>query len=142
MCRTGSRAAKACRRLSDAGLTVFNIEGGLQAWESAGLPVVRGRKGISIERQVRIAAGALVLLGVLLGWFVSPYFLGISAFVGAGLIFAGVTDTCGMGMMLARMPWNMACASEPGANVSSSCDAETEPPGRREREPRIESPGA
>ena len=72
----------------------------------AGLPVVRGKKAISLERQVRIAAGSLVLLGVLLGWLVHPAFIGLSAFVGAGLVFAGVTDTCGMGMMLARMPWN------------------------------------
>jgi hypothetical protein len=74
------------------------------------LPVVRacvsGRGTISLERQVRIAAGTLVLLGVALGWFVHVAFFGLSAFVGAGLIFAGVTDWCGMGMLLARMPWN------------------------------------
>jgi hypothetical protein len=55
---------------------------------------------------VRIAAGLLVLLGVLLGWLVHPVVLGLAAFVGAGLVFAGITDTCGMGMLLARMPWN------------------------------------
>ena len=71
----------------------------------AGLPVVRGKKAISLERQVRIAAGSLVLLGAALS-FVHPAFIGLSAFVGAGLVFAGITDTCGMGMMLARMPWN------------------------------------
>ena len=71
--------------------------------------MVRGeRKAISLERQVRIAAGSLVVLGTALGAFVHPDFLGLSAFVGAGLVFAGVTDTCGMGMMLARMPWNRA----------------------------------
>ena len=64
------------------------------------------RKTIALERQVRIAAGSLVLLGVVLGAFVHPYLLGLAAFVGAGLVFAGVTDTCGMGMLLARMPWN------------------------------------
>jgi hypothetical protein len=63
---------------------------------------------MSLERQVRIAAGSLVLIGIALGWFVHPYFIGLSAFVGAGLVFAGVTDTCGMGMILARMPWNKA----------------------------------
>ena len=72
----------------------------------SGLPVVRGKKAISLERQVRIAAGLLVLLGAVLGWLVHPAFVGLSAFVGAGLVFAGVTDTCGMGMLLARMPWN------------------------------------
>jgi len=72
----------------------------------AGLPVVRGKKAISLERQVRIAAGSLVLLGAVLGSFVHPAFIGLSAFVGAGLAFSGITDTCGMGMILARMPWN------------------------------------
>ena len=85
---------------------VVNVEGGTAAWEAAGLPVVRGKKTISLERQVRIAAGVLVLVGSALGYFVHPYFIGVAAFVGAGLTFAGVTDTCGMGMLLARMPWN------------------------------------
>jgi rhodanese-related sulfurtransferase len=83
-----------------------SVDGGTQAWEAAGLPIVRGQKTISLERQVRIAAGSLVVLGAVLGYFVHPYFIGLSAFVGAGLVFAGVTDTCGMGMLLARMPWN------------------------------------
>jgi hypothetical protein len=72
----------------------------------AGLPVFRGKKAVSLERQVRIAAGSLVLLGSALGCFVDPAFIGLSAFIGAGLIFAGITDTCGMGIILARMPWN------------------------------------
>jgi len=70
------------------------------------LPVVRGKKSIPLERQVRIAAGFLVLLGAVLGFFVHPYFIGLSAFVGAGLMFAGITDTCGMALVLAKMPWN------------------------------------
>jgi len=82
-----------------------DLERGFTVPES-GLPVVRGKKAISLERQVRIAAGFLVLLGALLGWLVHPAFIGLSAFIGAGLVFAGVTDTCGMGMLLARMPWN------------------------------------
>lgn len=72
----------------------------------AGLPVTRGKKSMSLERQVRIAAGSLVLLGAGLGWWVHPAFVALSAFVGAGLVFAGLTDTCGMGMLIARMPWN------------------------------------
>ena len=68
--------------------------------------MVRGKKTVSLERQVRIAAGSLVLLGTGLGAFVHPGFHALSAFVGAGLVFAGITDTCGMGMLLARMPWN------------------------------------
>jgi rhodanese-related sulfurtransferase len=107
ICRSGSRGRQACERFHAAGFTnVINVEGGTLAWERAGLPVVRGKKAISLERQVRIAAGSLVLFGTLLGAFVHPAFLGLSAFVGAGLVFAGVTDTCGMGMLLARMPWN------------------------------------
>jgi rhodanese-related sulfurtransferase len=90
-----------------AGFTnVINIEGGTLACIECGLPVIRGKKAITLERQVRIAAGSLVLLGVLLGWLVHPVLVTLSAFVGAGLVFAGITDTCGMGLLLARMPWN------------------------------------
>jgi predicted branched-subunit amino acid permease len=71
------------------------------------LPVTRSSvKIISLERQVRIVAGSLVLIGVLLGWFVHRGFFGLSAFVGAGLVFAGITDFCGMGLLLAKLPWN------------------------------------
>jgi hypothetical protein len=73
---------------------------------AADLPVVRGKKTVSLERQVRIAAGSLVLFGCVLGFFVHPLGYALSAFIGAGLVFAGVTDTCAMGMVLARMPWN------------------------------------
>jgi rhodanese-related sulfurtransferase len=106
ICRSGSRGKQACGKLSAAGLKVVNVEGGTLAWEAAGLPVVRGQKVISLERQVRIVAGFLVLAGALLAMTVHPYFAGLSAFVGAGLMFAGITDTCGMGMLLASMPWN------------------------------------
>jgi rhodanese-related sulfurtransferase len=114
ICRTGSRGKQACEKFHAAGFSnVVNVEGGTLAWEQAGLPVVRGRKIMSLERQVRIAAGLLVVIGAVLGYFVHPWFIGLSAFVGAGLIFAGVTDTCGMGLLLARMPWNQmrTCAS-------------------------------
>ena len=70
------------------------------------MPHKLGKETMSLERQVRIAAGSLVLVGVLGGTLMHPYFYGLSGFVGAGLVFAGVTDTCAMGMMLARMPWN------------------------------------
>jgi rhodanese-related sulfurtransferase len=114
ICRSGSRGQQACEKLSAAGYTnVVNVEGGTQAWEQAGLPVIRGQKSVSLERQVRIAAGALVVIGSALGAFVSPYWIGLAAFVGAGLIFAGITDTCGMGMILARMPWNQVATTTP-----------------------------
>lgn len=106
ICRSGSRGQQACQKMEAAGHTVVNVEGGTLAWDTAGLPVVRGRKVMSLERQVRIAAGSLVLTGVILSLTVHPYLIGLSAFVGAGLVFAGITDTCGMGMILARMPWN------------------------------------
>lgn len=107
ICRSGSRAKQAQDAFHKAGFThAVCVEGGTQAWEQAGLPVVRGKKAVSLERQVRIAAGALVVLFTLLGAFVSPYFLILSGFIGAGLVFAGITDTCGMAALLARMPWN------------------------------------
>jgi rhodanese-related sulfurtransferase len=104
VCHTGSRGEKACAKFRQAGYTnVVNVEGGTLACEQIGLPLIRGKKAISLERQVRIAAGSLVLLGAILGWLIHPACIGLSAFVGAGLIFAGITDTCGMGMLLARM---------------------------------------
>ena len=124
ICRSGSRGKQACEKFLAAGYTnVVNVEGGTQAWDQAGLPVVRGRKAISLERQVRIAAGLLVLVGSALGAFVSPYWIGLAAFVGAGLTFAVITDTCGMGMLLARMPWNQVpkASTAPAAGQSASC---------------------
>ncbi len=107
ICQSGKRAQMACGKFQALGYSqVMNVEGGTQAWMDAGLPVVRGKKAVSIERQTRIAAGTLVLTGVLLGWLVHPAFVAISAFVGAGLVFSGVTDSCAMGMALAKMPWN------------------------------------
>jgi len=107
ICQSGGRSRKAAERFQATGFSnVVSVEGGTIAWEAAGLPVVRGKKSISLERQVRIAAGSLVLLGTILGAAVHPGWLGLSGFVGAGLVFAGITDTCGMGMLLARMPWN------------------------------------
>jgi rhodanese-related sulfurtransferase len=107
ICRSGSRGRQACEKFLAAGFTnVVNVEGGTLAWAECGLPVVRGRETISLERQVRMAAGLLVLLGAFLGWLVHPALVALSALVGAGLVFAGMTDTCGMGLFLARMPWN------------------------------------
>ncbi len=117
ICQKGSRGAQACAKLTAAGRqNVVNVEGGTLACREAGLPVVVGKQTMSLERQVRIAAGALVLLGVALGFAVHPAIYLLAAFVGAGLVFAGVTDTCGMGMLLARMPWNQA-------DCGTACDA-------------------
>ncbi len=107
ICRSGNRARQAAEKLAAAGLDgVHVLDGGVMAWESAGLPLNRGEKTMSLERQVRIAAGALVFTGAVLGYFVNPAWIALCGFVGAGLVFAGITDTCGMGMLIARMPWN------------------------------------
>ena len=108
LCRSGGRASKAAEKFNKVGCDdAVVVEGGTLAWIEAGLPVIRGVvKVISLERQVRIVAGSVVITGVLLAIFVHPYFIGLSAFVGCGLIFAGITDWCGMGLLLAKMPWN------------------------------------
>jgi rhodanese-related sulfurtransferase len=108
VCKSGGRSQKACEQLIAAGINdVVSVEGGTSACEAAGMKVARsGRKVMSLERQVRICAGGLVVLGAVLGHFVNPAWHALSAFIGAGLVFAGVTDTCGMAMMLAKMPWN------------------------------------
>jgi rhodanese-related sulfurtransferase len=115
VCKSGTRSRMACEKLLAAGLAdAISVEGGTAACEAAGVPVVRGRKAMSLERQVRIAAGALVATGAALAAFgPDPTWrligAGLAGFVGCGLVFAGVTDTCGMAMLLARMPWNQAC---------------------------------
>ena len=109
ICQSGGRSIKVCQKLETAGFTnVVNVEGGTSAWHEAGLPVVEGNKVMSIERQVRVATGSLVVIGALFGQFLHPAGFGLSAFIGAGLVFAGITDTCGMGMVIAKMPWNRA----------------------------------
>ena len=109
ICQSGGRSMKVCQKLESAGFEkVVNVEGGTSAWNGAGLPVITGKNAISLERQVRIAAGSLVVIGAVVGHFLHPGGFALSAFVGAGLVFAGVTDTCGMGMLIARMPWNRA----------------------------------
>lgn len=114
ICRTGARAHKACEKLQQEGLDdLAVVTGGTEGWIAAGLDVVRGKKAISLERQVRIAAGTLVFIGAVLALAVHPLFALIPAFVGAGLVFAGVTDTCGMGLLLARMPWNQSSEGGP-----------------------------
>ena len=109
ICQSGGRSMKVCQKLEAAGFEkVVNVEGGTFAWLDANLPSVAGKKAMSLERQVRIAAGSLVVIGAAIGHFVHPGGFALSAFVGAGLVFAGITDTCGMGMLIARMPWNRA----------------------------------
>lgn len=108
-CRSGNRtrmnadALAACAR----GRAAYLLEGGLDAWKRAGLPVAADRsRPLELQRQVQIAAGSMVLLGVVLGTAVSPWFYLLSGFVGAGLVFAGVSGFCGLARVLMKMPWN------------------------------------
>lgn len=116
VCRTGNRAGEAEDRLAARGVSrVRVLEGGMRAWRDRDGPVEQGRSRWRIERQVRFAAGMLVLVGVALGLLVDEAFYGLSAFVGGGLVFAGVTDTCAMGLLLARMPHNRQTDDGPSA---------------------------
>lgn len=115
ICRSDSRGKKACEAMISSGFpNVVNVAGGIVAWDDLGLPVVRGKQTISLDRQVRTAAGLLVLLGIVLGWAVHPALYGLAAFVGVGLTYSGLTDSCGMAMVLSKMPWNQV-KPEPNA---------------------------
>ena len=118
VCQSGQRARKAEETLRSDGLENLHIlDGGMTAWAQAGLPVVHGRKRLSLERQVRIAAGALAATGGVLAAILHPGFGWLAAVVGGGLMFAGITDTCGMAMLLARLPYNRAATCDVGAAV-------------------------
>lgn len=112
-CRTGMRTGGACDRLASAVEgQAFVLDGGLDAWRAAGLPVVDNRSApLEMMRQMQIVAGSLVLAGIALGFTVHPVFFGLSAFVGAGLTFAGVSGFCGMAKILALAPWNRVPAA-------------------------------
>lgn len=107
ICKSGNRSSQAVRKFLDAGIeNVVNVDGGTTAWVAAGLPVVRGKKAFPLMQQVQIVAGFLVVLGVVLSYLVHPYFVGLSAFVGAGLMFAGCTGLSPMASFIAKLPWN------------------------------------
>lgn len=109
-CRTGMRTAGACDRLAArVSGEAFVLDGGLDGWTKAGLPVSEDRKApMELNRQVQITAGLMILAGVLLGFTAAPGWFLLSGFVGAGLTFAGVTGTCGMARLLMLAPWNRA----------------------------------
>jgi len=113
-CRSGMRTAAnaACLAAAAKGAPAHIVDGGIDAWRKAGLATIVNRKQpIEVMRQVQLVAGGLVLTGVLLGLLVSPGFLGLSGFVGAGLMFAGATGWCGMATLLRAMPWNRRAAA-------------------------------
>lgn len=107
-CKSGMRTNSNCAILAQqVEGEAFMLDGGLDAWRALGLPTAKDSSApLEINRQVQITAGGLILLGVLLGWFVSPAGFGLSAFIGAGLMFAGISGWCGMATVLQAMPWN------------------------------------
>lgn len=107
-CKSGMRTDSNCAILAQhVEGEAFMLDGGLDAWRAQGLPTAKDTTApLEINRQVQITAGSLILLGILLGWFISHAWFGLSAFVGAGLIFAGISGWCGMATLLQAMPWN------------------------------------
>ena len=113
ICRSGIRSEKACEKFLAAGYReVVNVTGGTLAWEKAGLPVVRGRNMLPLDRQVQITAGMMALAGFTLGELLNENWFLLAGFVGCGLVFAGVTGFCPLGWVIARMPWNQAGRDE------------------------------
>ncbi len=107
-CQSGNRSNQAVKKLADLGCNhAFSLEGGLLEWKRKGYPTqINQNPPISLMRQVQIVAGSLVVTGTLLGVLVSPWFLILSGFVGSGLVFAGISNTCALGMLLAKLPYN------------------------------------
>ena len=138
VCRSGQRARKAEEALKAAGMTNLHVlDGGMSAWTAAGQPVRRGAPRMSLERQVRIAAGTLAAAGGVLALFVNPLFAALPAFVGSGLVFAGVTDTCAMGMLLAKLPYNRPASCDVGAMVRALTTGVAPAGGRSPRAPDV-----
>jgi len=111
-CQSGNRTCMNFEKLEAVGLPdIFVLEGGLGAWKQAGLPTRLDRKQpIELQRQVMIAAGTLILTGLILAYLVSPWFIALSAFMSCGLVFAGASGWCGLARLLVLMPWNKVAA--------------------------------
>lgn len=122
ICQAGTRARMACALLAGNGLDLVVLEGGTEAWLRAGYPAVRSTAARwALERQMRLAAGVLVVVGILLAVAVSPWWLLLPGFVGCGLAFAGLTGFCLMGEALAQMPWNRPCGAEADSQHGDLC---------------------
>jgi rhodanese-related sulfurtransferase len=120
VCQSGSRARRAEDTLKAAGMPNLHVlEGGMNAWLAAGHAVRRTRARVSLERQVRIVAGALVAIGSFLALALSHWFAVLPALIGSGLVFSGVTDTCTLGLVLARLPYNRRASCDVGAMVAA-----------------------
>jgi rhodanese-related sulfurtransferase len=125
VCQSGNRAAQAGQRLAAAGMAnVSVLDGGMLAWQSTGAPVNRGHQRWGLERQVRLVAGGIVVAGIA-GSVALPWLKYVSGGVGAGLAFAALTDTCAMGSLLARLPYNRAASCDVDAVVAELIDAST-----------------
>ncbi len=124
VCRSGGRSRQACDKLLAAGVTnVVNVEGGTVACESAGAPVVRGKSAMPLNSQVQVITGVTVVSGAVAALATTNlYWLSLPIMMGAGLVFSGLTNTCGMGTLLARMPWNQV---KPEATTSSNTTSKT-----------------
>lgn len=121
VCRSGGRSKQACEKFLASGITnVINVEGGTMACESAGMPVVRGKKSVPLNCQVQIVTGSLVVIGSALAVWGHPYWAALPGVMGAGLMFSGITDTCAMGACLARMPWNQSSGSTTSASGTNT----------------------
>lgn len=121
LCQSGRRASMACELLNAHHDDLLVVEGGTQAWIDAGKPITAstGTARWALERQVRLAAGILALAGTILAITVNPSWIYLAMFVGAGLIFAGLTNFCPMASILASLPWNKPRNSRPEAEVRS-----------------------
>jgi rhodanese-related sulfurtransferase len=123
VCQSGQRARKADAALRAAGMPNLHVlDGGVSGWTAGGQPVVRGAEKISLERQVRIAAGSIAALGAVLALAVNPLFAIVPALIGSGLTFAGITNTCMLGMLLARLPYNRGATCDVDAMVRALRD--------------------
>jgi rhodanese-related sulfurtransferase len=118
-CRSGRRSAEAAQRLLSAGHPeVVHLKGGFEAWKREGMPAeINHKVPISIMRQVQITVGGGVLAGSILAATVSPWFLLLTGFFGAGLLFAGLSGTCALAAILGRMPWNRALTCATGCSM-------------------------
>jgi rhodanese-related sulfurtransferase len=122
VCQSGTRARMARALLAESGKDLVVLDGGTAAWLQAGYPAVRSTAARwALERQVRLAAGLLVVVGVLLAVTVSPWWLLLPGFVGCGLAFAGFSGFCPMGEALARMPWNRPSGGKTESHSCGSC---------------------
>ena len=107
ICKSGMRSQQAASELIAFGYDCTVLDGGIGSWEDKGLPVVEGETSVwAMDRQVRLTAGLMVAFGILFSWIVYPGFIFLSLFVGIGLIYSAITDTCGMALLLGKMPWN------------------------------------